>query len=287
MKLRNKIVYLSVILLFSLNVYSMNYINVSLQKELAFRDDEIISDAILVKDRLYILESRYGVVKSFVNYRYSGDIRLEDSEGSIGITLYNGNYYVPIPTRNKINIYNGAFKKIREIKIQTPTDIECFKSSCYIVSNKGHRIVETDLMGSKIIREVGKFGFNQNEFRFPFDLTINDRGDLFISEVINTRVQIMNSSLKFVDFIGEWGVEKGQFYRPKGVAIYGQKFLAVSDGYIGVIQLFDIEKRAFSGVIAMKNNILRFESPTRIRIMNNLLFVIDYYAKKIFVYKFA
>lgn len=288
MKLKIRILkFVIIIIIFSVNAFCKDFINVQFLKELSFRDDEVVSDALFIKDRLYILESRYGVIKTFVNYKHIGDIKLEDSEGSIGITYYNGLYYVPIPLKNKVNVYNSSFKKIKEFKIQTPTDVECFQNLCYIVSNKGHKIIQTNSYLSKIIKETGRFGYNKNEFRFPFDIVINNNGDLYISEVINTRIQIMNKELKFVDFIGEWGVEKGQFYRPKGVSFYGRNLLAVSDGFVGVIQLFDIEKKTFSGVIANKNNnILRFDSPTRIRIVDNILIVVDYYAKKIFIYKF-
>lgn len=287
MKLLRKISIFSLVLIFLIAVksYSIELINVKPIKSFSFDEDEFVSDAIFVGDKLYVLESRKGAIKIFENYKYIKTISISELDGSIGITFYKDLYYISVPNRNKVLIYNSSFKKIKDVKIEDPTDVECYRDSCFVISNNGHKIIKTDLLFSKNRLESGKFGYNKNEFRFPFDMAIDANGDIFISEVINTRVQIVNNDLKFVDYLGDWGVDKGQFYRPKGVAI-SNKMLAVSDGFIGVIQLFDIDKKRFMGVFSTDNKILRFESPTRIRISNNKLIVVDYYAKKIHIYRF-
>lgn len=268
---------------------ALEKIDVKLLKVITFSDYEIPSDVIIKDNNMYILESRYGFlsVYSLNNFRLISKIKLDDSEGSISICKFKGNFYVTIPLKNKINIYNSLYKKMGEKSIQTPTDIKCFDDNCFVVSNKQHKIIKMDYMLRKIIDEVGGFGYNKNEFRFPFSIDVSSKGDIFVSEVINTRVQIFNKDLKFVDFIGSWGVDVGQFYRPKGVALYKDRYLFVSDGYLGVIQAFDIDTKAIKGVVYIGNNVLKLNSPSKLTIFNKILVVVDTYDKKVFIYKLS
>jgi len=255
-------------------------------KKIAFSDEVIIADAFIENNNLFVLESKNGalLVYELKNYRKIREIALKDASDSIGITKYSGRYYVPIPLKNKIIIYDDKFRKLNEINVLSPTDVECFRDSCYIVSNKGSKIIETDISLKRIKKEQGKFGLDKNEFRYHFDMVINNKGDIFISEVINTRIQVLSPNLKFVDIIGQWGVDLGQFYRPKGIALYQNRYLFVADGFLGVIQIFDAEKRSFLSVLSINKKVIKLSSPVRIKIIDNKLLVTDYYENKVYIY---
>jgi hypothetical protein len=86
--------------------------------------------------------------------------------------------------------------------------------------------------------------------------------------------------------VGKWGVDRGQMYRPKGVAIDAQDRIYVSDGYLGVIQVFNKNKK-FKGVLGDTSGFMaKFKSPTGIYVDGNMrLYVVEMLAHKVSVYK--
>jgi DNA-binding beta-propeller fold protein YncE len=122
-----------------------------------------------------------------------------------------------------------------------PTDVAVdeARGRCYVVDNNNHYILAYDLSSLKLLEIYGSPGTEKREFRYPFLMALDKYSYLYIVDVINTRVQLLNPDGLFVTNIGRWGVEKGEFFRPKGVAIDNNNRSYVSDSYMGVIQVFD------------------------------------------------
>ena len=96
----------------------------------------------------------------------------------------------------------------------------------------------------------------------------------------------MNPEGLFVSFVGGWGVEKGQFFRPKGIAVDKEGRIFVSDSYLGVIQAFD-SLGDFQAAVADATigKIKKFKTPTGIHIdNNNRLYVVEMLANKVSVF---
>lgn len=167
----------------------------------------------------------------------------------LGITVgASGRVYVADAGNHRVQILdsNGVFVgKIdlppRGNKPADPVDLVADEAAnaCYIVDNDSHRILHYDLAPLKLRQIIGTPGNKKREFHYPFFITQNRARDLLVVDVLNTRVQVLNPDGLFVNFIGDWGVDKGQFYRPKGIAVDSENRVYVSDSYLGVIQIFD------------------------------------------------
>lgn len=81
------------------------------------------------------------------------------------------------------------------------------------------------------------------QFRYPAFATVSARGQLFVSDGLNARVQVFARDGKFVRAIGGRGDGPGSFSRPKGVAIDSEDHLYVVDAAFGNVQLFDDQGR--------------------------------------------
>ena len=82
--------------------------------------------------------------------------------------------------------------------------------------------------------------------------------------------------------IGGWGVEKGEFYRPKGVAIDSKSRVFVSDSYLGIIQVFEKDGEFLSVLGDEKGNIMKFETPTGLFIDKNMrLYVVEMFVDRV------
>ena len=161
----------------------------------------------------------------------------------------SGRVYIADSRNHRIQIFTATGEFISEIPVpdkngkkSDPTDVAVDSAGkwCFVADNDNHYILKFDIGSKKLVNSYGKPGAEKWEFRYPFLMHLHQNRDLYIVDVINTRVQVVNTEGKFVTFIGGWGVEKGQFFRPKGVSVDRNGLAYVSDSYMGVVQLFNI-----------------------------------------------
>ena len=93
---------------------------------------------------------------------------------------------------------------------------------------------------------------------------------------------------EFLRTIGEWGIEKGQFFRPQGIAIDDQGRVYVSENYqkIGIVQVFapDGEFLALLGDKSWKK--LRFSVPTDLCFGDHgRVYICEMYDSRVSVYQ--
>lgn len=166
-----------------------------------------------------------------------------------------------------------------------PTDALVAEGYVYSVDNDNHRILKTSLAAGNTELTVGGYGQSKLSFWYPYSLAVDAKGVLYVSEVMNTRVQKITKELKFYEFIGKWGITSGEFYRPTGIAIYKAETLLVADGYTGLIQSLDMDGK-FTGLLAdRKGKKLEIGSITHIRVNGSMLAVVDAFNKAVYVYE--
>lgn len=83
-------------------------------------------------------------------------------------------------------------------------------------------------------------GSGDGEFRYPSFLALAPSGHLYVSDVMNFRIQEFDAAGKFVRAIGELGNVPGTFTRPKGIAVDSDGNLYVADAAFNNIQVFNL-----------------------------------------------
>jgi DNA-binding beta-propeller fold protein YncE len=261
------------------------------------------SDVSVSKDhRIYVVDGANNKIRIFdKNGKYLSSFGKEGSQNGefkfpLGIDIDNsGKVYIADSGNHRLQIFNPDGKFIAKIilpsKNNQPADpsdvaIDETRNRCYVVDNDNHYILVYDLSKNKFINTYGSPGSGKLAFRYPFLITLDKDKYLYIVDVINTRVQVLNPDGLFVAFIGGWGVEKGEFFRPKGVAIDRNNRVYVSDSYLGVIQIFDSNGEFFAVVgDPTKKAPKKFKTPMGLFIdNNNRLYVVEMLANRVSVY---
>jgi DNA-binding beta-propeller fold protein YncE len=90
----------------------------------------------------------------------------------------------------------------------------------------------------------------------------------------------------FGNDIGGWGVEKGELFRPKGVAVDAKGQVYIADSYLGIIQVFD-QAGNFQAVLGDEQaKVRRFMTPTRLYVDGDgLLYVVEMFANRVSVFR--
>ncbi len=211
--------------------------------------------ALSPKGNIYVVDGLNHCIKAFdpsgkflASFGQQGGAKAQFNY-PLGLTIgASGKIYVADSGNHRIQIFDPAGQFLAKIdlpprngKPADPTDLVADESThtCFIVDNDNHRLLQYDLETMQLKQIHGTPGSKRREFHYPFAIAQNRTRDLYVVEVLNTRVQVLSPEGLFVTFLGDWGVNKGQFYRPKGIAIDAQDIVYVSDGYLGVVQLFE------------------------------------------------
>ena len=264
------------------------------------------SDVAVAEDgTIYVVDGINGMIKAFHHdgtFKFSTG-RAGAGQGEFALPLgidtdQSGRIFVADSQNQRIQILSQEGKYLSEIKVPDgtlkkadPTDVAVSSSGnrCFVADNDNHCILEFDVASKTLLNRYGKPGSEKWEFRYPFLMHLHQDKDLYIVDVINTRVQVVSTEGKFVNIVGGWGVEKGQFFRPKGVTVDSRGRSYVSDSYMGVIQLFDVTGH-FHSVIGdpETGKVKKFTTPMGISVdRSNRLYVVEMLPGRVGVYQLS
>ena len=123
---------------------------------------------------------------------------------------------------------NGHFNCPRSVAVDDDGNI--------LVADSGNNRIQKFTSAGKLIKAAGKGGNKLLEFSDPFGIAIHK--NVYVSEVYNQRIQILNAGLTFSSSFGSEGRENGQFSYPWDVACDSTGKVYVADSNNHCIQVF-------------------------------------------------
>lgn len=189
---------------------------------------------------------------------------------------YPGVFVIADSGNRSIIEFDVSGKKIQESKIAGSgriVDVAVYGKTLFALDGeKGHvYVLEGD---NSTIRKFGRRGDHAGEFKSPFRIFIDKSGKVFISDVMNSRVQIMDLQGKIIGEIRRFGLSYTAFIRPGGVSSDGFDTAFFTDMVSGFIFSYDMERDDLQ--VLKKGNIpVRFLDPVSIVTFNRTLGVVD------------
>ncbi len=114
------------------------------------------------------------------------------------------------------------------------------EDNIYIADTGNHRVVKCNLQG-KLLREVGGFGFGEQQFDRPVDVWAGNGLDVFVADYNNQRLQRYDKDLNFISSYAsnETGDESLRFGYPAALGLSPQGELFVADHEFNRVLRFD------------------------------------------------
>lgn len=264
------------------------------------------SDIAIGRDRqIYVLDGVNNCVKVFDSqgrplFAFGSKGKKQGEFSSpLGIAAdRDGRIFVADSQNHRVQIFTPGGEWLQSVdtvsakgdKPADPTDIAIdeSKQQMYVVDNDNHHVLVYGLPGYKQTASWAAEGERRDQLQYPFFIAVGTDSSVFVVDVINTRVQVYSPAGEVVGTIGGWGVDPGQFYRPKGVCVDPDNQIFVSDSYLGVIQVFN-RYGNLKGVIGdEKGAVLKWKTPVGIAADDRgRLYVVDMIANLVSVYELS
>jgi DNA-binding beta-propeller fold protein YncE len=168
----------------------------------------------------------------------------------IGLALDNDeNLYVVEQEKKGISVFDRSGKLVRFItdaSIEKPDGvaIDRARGKLYLADashskSTEHTVKIFDLQG-KLLGALGKGkGSKPGEFLFPTYVTVDPLGSVYVTDTLNSRVQVFDTDGNYVRSFGQRGNSWGMFDKPKGVALDNFGNLYVVDSGWSNVQIFN------------------------------------------------
>ncbi len=204
--------------------------------------------------------------------------------------------YVVEQEKKGISVFDRQGKKIQFIthsSVERPTGIalDRARGKIYLADSshtksEQHNVKVFNVKGD-LIGTIGKGkGGEAGEFLFPTYLAVDTQGNLYVTDTLNSRVQVFDPDGKFLKAVGSRGSAWGMFDKPKGVALDSFGNLYVADSGWSNVQIFNPkgEVLLFFGGRGPLPGMLK--NPTDITIdKQNRIYVADYLNHRVEVYQ--
>jgi DNA-binding beta-propeller fold protein YncE len=142
------------------------------------------------------------------------------------------------------------------------TGVCAYGDFIYAVDGKNHRVVVFKRKGG-MAEGWGKRGDHAGEFDTPFRIAADPTGRIFVTDVMNARVQYFSAFGQHLGTIKQFGAGEGKIFRPTGLAIDNRGRIWVGDSFTGLVQLFD-DKGNFIHAVTADSRPAAFGDPTGI-----------------------
>ena len=151
----------------------------------------------------------------------------------------------------------------------------------WAVDNNHHQLLRYNLASGEL-KTLGQRGESLGQFQYPFMLAIAADGDIYLTDVINGRVQALNAEGEPTGTVGTYGVDLGQFFRPNAIAIDAEQRVWISDGVMNVVQAFTPDGRLIDVLRDTEGKPYRFDLPMGLAFdAQGDLYVVELHANRV------
>ena len=186
-------------------------------------------------------------VFDFANQKFS---RIDRLARPVGLALDSQeNLYVVEQEKKGISVFDKSGNTLRFItdsSLQRPTGIaiDRQRDKIYVADTSRSKSMDHSVkvfnLDGKFLGKIGRGkGSGPGQFLFPTYVTLDSQGNIYVTDTLNSRVQMFDPGGNYIKSFGQRGNGWGMFDKPKGVALDSFGNLYVADSGWSNVQIFN------------------------------------------------
>lgn len=199
----------------------------------------------------------------------------------------NDHLFVADGELHHIVVFDAEHKPVDEIHegMQDPVGLALDTENrfLYVVDMALDQVLVYDADTYKLLRKIGTTGHNHElttpgDFGSPHSAAVDKDGNLYVTDMLNCRVEVFDAEGSFVRTFGKLGDAVGDFGRPKGVAVDGDGHVWVVDQALDRVTIFGSKGEILMGFGNHGKNAGQFKGISGITIdKQNRVFTVEQY----------
>jgi DNA-binding beta-propeller fold protein YncE len=204
------------------------------------------------KGRLYVSDQKMGGI--FIFNTETKDVEFIRNGRDANFKLVNGiaiddndRLFVADGEAHHVLVFDAQRKPVDEVHegMQDPVGlaIDTENRFLYVVDQGLDQVLVYDADSFKLLRKIGTTGHNhelttEGNFGAPFAAAVDKEGNLYVTDMLNNRIEVFDAEGNFVRTWGKIGDAPGEFGRPKGIAVDSDGHVWVADQALDRITIF-------------------------------------------------
>jgi sugar lactone lactonase YvrE len=157
----------------------------------------------------------------------------------------------------------------------------------YVVDSNKHLVYVYSLEDYNEVRTIGQRGHGEGMFNFPTNLALDSKGNLYVVDTGNFRVQIFDPKGNLVRKFGQLGDLPGYFTRPKGIALDSEDNIYVVDAAFQNVQIWNQEGQYLMGFGEGGDEVGQFSLPAGMYIDHeDKIYVVEQLTRRVQIFQY-
>jgi len=158
----------------------------------------------------------------------------------------------------------------------------------YVVDTLAHNILVFELKTGRLVRKFGSPGDEAGQFNFPTHIFVDTTGRVYVTDSLNSRVQVFSAEGKYAFHIGSPGDASGHLGVPKGVGVDSHGHIYIVDSYFSAIQIFSQNGAFLMDLGGPGESSGRLQVPTGLAVdSQNRIYVCDSYNNRVQILEYV
>lgn len=120
-----------------------------------------------------------------------------------------------------------------------PVSVAIYQNELFVADMYASKVRVFDRFNGKELRSIGEQGSGVGKLGGAMGITVDNQGNVFVSDVIGCRVHKFTREGKFISSLGGLGNQIGKFVRPKHMVVDSAGILYVVDNAFANVQMFN------------------------------------------------
>lgn len=152
----------------------------------------------------------------------------------------------------------GDFNK----PLAKPMDITANSSFTYVSDTNNKRVVVFDT-GGNLLYSFGEDGTGKGQFKFPYGISTDEQGRVFVADLYNGNISIFDEKGKFIDYFAQKALTEKKISSPAALRIIDKK-VYITDIKTNKAYVFDLDGKLLLEVGKSGTNAGEFNAPNAI-----------------------